>query len=370
MPLREATGRFPTKHTSLPLQGYCSGEGNDEPPCNLANNSIYGPPSVLELLFVMHCHMYCAIHTLIDGHLHMQETRGSLRKLGAEVPPVRARASLLPVRWEELTASDFPAAVKRAKGVCVLPIGVLEKHGPHLPIGTDVMASRALAIAAAQEEYAVVFPWYYFGQINEARHEPGCVSIRPELLNVLLENMCEEISRNGFDKTLIVNGHGGNTNWLNFFLETLLAEPREYVVYIARRGLEPAAAKQIEAKRKTDWGGHADELETSWMMAIRPDLVQHERASQNDGRPRKNLKHLPGVGTSIWWYADFPQHYAGDARPANVELGKLALKGMTATLADLLRAVKKDTTARRLQDEFFAQARKPLEKTKAHRRRR
>jgi len=280
-----------------------------------------------------------------------------------------ASAKSLPVQWEELTASDFPAAVKKAKGVCLLPIGVFEKHGPHLPLGTDVMASRAVAVGAAQEEYAVVFPWYYFGQINEARHEPGCVSIRPELLNVLLENMCDEISRNGFDKILIVNGHGGNINWLNFFLETLLADPRDYVVYIARRDMDRAIAKQIEAKRKTDWGGHADEVETSWMLAIRGDLVQLDRAARNDGRPRNNLKHLPGVGTSIWWYADFPQHYAGDARPANVALGKLALKGKTASLVEVVRAVKGDTVTRRLQDEFYAQIPRPLEKGTTRRRR-
>ena len=279
------------------------------------------------------------------------------------------RAKSLSVQWEELTASDFPAAVKKAKGVCVLPIGVFEKHGPHLPLGTDVMAVRAVAIAGAQEEYAVVFPWYYFGQINEARHQPGCVSIRPELLNTILENVCEEIARNGFDKILIVNGHGGNINWLNFFLETLLADPREYVVYLARREMDPAIAKQIEARRKTSWGGHADEVETSWMMAIRPELVQLDRAPQDDGRPRQHLKHLPGVRTSIWWYADFPQHYAGDARPANAELGMLALKGKSETLAEVVRAVKQDTAARRLQDEFYAQTQRPAAKGAVRKRR-
>ncbi|MFB3882720.1 MAG: creatininase family protein [Armatimonadota bacterium] len=278
-------------------------------------------------------------------------------------------AKLLSVRWEELTASDFPAAVRKAEGVCVLPIGVIEKHGPHLPLGTDVMAVRAVATAAAQDEYAVVFPWYYFGQINEAKHQPGCVSIRPELLNTILEDVCDEIARNGFDKILIVNGHGGNINWLNFFLETLLSQPREYVVYLARREMSPATAKQIEARRKTGWGGHADEVESSWMMAIRPELVQLERAPQDDGRPRQHLKHLAGAKTSIWWYADFPQHYAGDARPANVELGRLALKGKSQALAEVIAAVKKDATARRLQDEFYAQCRKPVTKSAPRRRR-
>ncbi|HUU53456.1 MAG TPA: creatininase family protein [Armatimonadota bacterium] len=267
----------------------------------------------------------------------------------------------LPVRWEELTATDFPAAVKKAKGVCVLPIGVIEKHGPHLPLGTDVMAARAVAVGAAAKEYAVVFPFYYFGQILEAQHEPGCIATRPELLMALLQDMCDEIVRNGFEKIIIVNGHGGNDSWLAFFAQTQLADPRDYVVYIPPRGhMDEKTAKEIRARRKTDWGGHADELESSWMMAIRPDLVKLEYVKREDGRPRRKLKHLGEVHTGIWWYADFPTHYAGDARGANPDLGKLAVKGKVKALAGVIEAVKKDTTAPRLHDEFFAAAVKPV----------
>ena len=275
----------------------------------------------------------------------------------------------LPVQWEELTASDFPKAIARAEGVCVLPIGVIEKHGPHLPLGTDVMAARAASVRAAEQEYAVVFPPYYFGQIYEARHQPGCITVRPELLTELLQEVCGEIARNGFGKVLIVNGHGGNTNWLNYFCQIQLAEPKDYVVYIARRGWDEKIADEIAARRKTKFGGHADELETSWMMAIRPDLVQLDRAGDEDGHPRGRLEHMRDAYAGIWWYADFPHHYAGDARPANVALGELAVKGWSKGLAQVVRAVKKDTAARKLQDEFYARAEKPVpERTRRRRR--
>ncbi len=265
----------------------------------------------------------------------------------------------LPVRWEELTASDFPAAVEKAKGVCVLPIGVLEKHGPHLPLGTDVMAARAAAVGAAEMEYAVVFPWYYFGQINEARHQPGCVALSADLITSVLQEVCDEIARNGFTKILIVNGHGGNNAWLNFFCQIQLAQPRDYVVFVARRPSFAEIERQVEKMRKTDWGGHADEVESSWMMALRPDLVKLERAGEEDGRPRGRLKAAEDAFTGIFWYADYPDHYAGDARPANVRLGEKALEGWTLGLARVLRAVKRDRTARRLQDEFHARAQSP-----------
>src|ERR1700748_2432491 len=79
----------------------------------------------------------------------------------------------LSVHWEELTAEDFARGLQQAHGTCMLPFGILEKHGPHLPLGTDLLDVRYATLRAAEQEYAVVFPEYYFGQIFEAKHEAG-----------------------------------------------------------------------------------------------------------------------------------------------------------------------------------------------------
>src|ERR1700747_676460 len=70
----------------------------------------------------------------------------------------------LSVHWEELTGPDFLKAIQRSQGTCLLPFGILEKHGPHLPIGSDLLDVRHAALAAAKNEFVVVFPEYYFGQ--------------------------------------------------------------------------------------------------------------------------------------------------------------------------------------------------------------
>jgi creatinine amidohydrolase len=80
--------------------------------------------------------------------------------------------SKLSPKWEELTAADFRQGIQQSKGVCVLPFGILEKHGPHLPLGTDLLNVRYASLHAVDQEYAIVFPEYYFGQIFEAKHEP------------------------------------------------------------------------------------------------------------------------------------------------------------------------------------------------------
>ena len=104
------------------------------------------------------------------------------------------------MRWENLTGPEFEAGAAQAQGVCIIPIGVLEYHGPHLPLGTDMLYSHAVACAAAEQEAAIVYPAYHFGVNVETKHFPGGVAIREELLMALLENICDEISRNGLKK--------------------------------------------------------------------------------------------------------------------------------------------------------------------------
>src|SRR5256885_3456627 len=134
--------------------------------------------------------------------------------------------------WEELTAGDFRSAIQQSQGTCLLPFGILEKHGPHLPLGTDLLNVRYVTLQAAQQEYAIVFPEYYFGQIFEAQHEPGTVAYSSQLQLALLQETTDEMARNGCKKVIIVNGHGGNEHLLPFFAQSQLQKPHDYVVYV------------------------------------------------------------------------------------------------------------------------------------------
>ncbi len=138
----------------------------------------------------------------------------------------------LSTHWEELTASDFRNAIEQSQGTCLLPFGILEKHGPHLPLGTDLLDVRHASLQAAEQEYAIVFPEYYFGQIFEAKHEPGAVAYSRQLQLDLLQETTDEMARNGCKKVIIVNGHGGNEHLLPFFAQSQLDQPHDYVVYV------------------------------------------------------------------------------------------------------------------------------------------
>jgi creatinine amidohydrolase len=260
------------------------------------------------------------------------------------------------VKWEELTAADFQQAVQKARSTCLLPFGIIEKHGPQLPLGTDLINVRYVAEHAAQQEYSVVFPAYYFGQIFEARHEPGTVAYSARLQMDLLQETTDEMGRNGCRKIVIVNGHGGNDHFLPYFAQAQLATPHDYIVYVLSRPSYPAGRPAL--KSKVDQ--HAGESETAHTLVSRPDLVHLDRAGQESGADQNRLDLPRGVYTGIWWYAKFPDHYAGDGSVATAELGEFDMKAWTAGVADAIRAIKADEIGPRLQREFFEAAKQPL----------
>jgi creatinine amidohydrolase len=258
------------------------------------------------------------------------------------------------MNWEELTDADFAKAAKKT-GLCILSMGVLERHGPHLPLGTDVMAAHAVCTLAARREPAVVFPPFYFGQIYEARHFPGTLAIKPSLMMELLENVCDEIARNGFEKILIYNGHGGNSQLIRYFAQTMLAEQKPYTLYHVDWLADPTRHAELRRICPTP-GGHADEEETSMMLAVAPQLVKMDRLPNKPSKPLGRMKHLPGIGSGIWWYADYPDHYAGDGRPANADKAKQCMEIYVDAMAKAIRMVKADKVVPALCREFFQRA--------------
>lgn len=268
----------------------------------------------------------------------------------------------MPFKYEELTSPQFVKAVEKAGGVCVIPIGVFEKHGPHLPLGTDLFEAREIAFTAAEKEYAVVFPPYYGSQIFEAKHQPGTIAYSSELIWKMLEETCNELARNGLRKIILLNGHGGNTNFLQFFCQSQLMKNNGYIVVLFRPGDVPSLAGEIKSLKKAKLDGHAGEEETSMMYFIRPDLVDMESFNKESGLDQGRLKQLKYGYTGIWWYASYPNHFAGDVIQANKRLGELLIEQDAVQLAELIKFLKSDNSIENLQQEFFKRAENPLAK--------
>src|ERR1700691_243397 len=236
------------------------------------------------------------------------------------------------VRWEELTSADFRDAITQSQGTCLLPFGILEKHGPHLPLGTDLLDVRYAALHAAAQNYTLVFPEYYFGQIFEAKQEPGTIAYSHELQLALLQETTDEMARNGCKKIIIVNGHGGNEWMLRYFAQTQLEKPHDYVVYLFDKRSPDKGGPQKKSSM-TNW--HAGEDETAKMMIARPDTVHIDRAANESGADQHRQNLPEDVYTGIWWYARWPGHYSGEGAVATKELGKFQMDGWVNAVADV-----------------------------------
>jgi len=274
-----------------------------------------------------------------------------------QIARAQTPSTKLSVHWEELTASDFREGIHRSQGVCLIPFGIIEKHGPHLPLGTDLLDVRYAALHAAEQEYAPVFPEYYFGQIAEAKHEPGTMSYSRGLQLALLQETTDEMARNGCKKVLIVNGHGGNNSLLPYFAQTQLDKPHDYVVYVFNE-LEPDKGGP---PRKTSMDMHGGERETSNMLISHPDLVHMDRANSESGADQARQKIPENIYTGIWWYTRFPFHYSGDGSAANKELGQFQMNWWIEQIAKAIKEVKADDVSSKMQKEFYEKSTHPLD---------
>jgi creatinine amidohydrolase len=264
------------------------------------------------------------------------------------------------MKWEELTTPRFARAVEECGGVCLLPLGVIEKHGEHLPLGTDLFVAREIACRAAAQEPAIVFPPYFFTQIFEARYAPGTIGIDSRVMYDLLQATCNEIARNGLKKIILVNGHGGNRYFLPHFIMLQLERPRDYVVYLPTEEgwmsdpeFTKAMKQTMEAQVRDE---HAGESETSMILALFPELVDREAIPPGEGLERGRLRELAEahVYNAIEWYADFPTHYSGQAELGTAAKGEVMMEHLVRGLVRIIRLVKEDTRSLELQNEFFA----------------
>ena len=100
-------------------------------------------------------------------------------------------------RWLYTTSGNFHALRKASNNTCVIPMGCVEKHGLHLPLGADILQASEISYLASQIETVTVFPDFTFGDVSEGspNAHPGTITLSPESMIRLLDELCEQIAR-------------------------------------------------------------------------------------------------------------------------------------------------------------------------------
>lgn len=232
------------------------------------------------------------------------------------------------MRWEEMTSPEIHGR-DRDKTVLLLPLGSVEQHGHHMPVGTDSMIAEALCLSVAESRDDVLVlpaPWYGFS----AHHMrfAGSITLTAETMMSMVSDIIGSVVQHGFRRILLVNGHGGNGGVVDLLASTL--GHRHYgAARVAGVTYFQLAKKEIDSLRSSGPGGtgHAGEFETSMMLHLREALVHMDRAQTTYPEPGSSYLTTDLTGASaIKVYHDFGDLSAsgtlGDPGHADIQKGR------------------------------------------------
>lgn len=246
--------------------------------------------------------------------------------------------------WQELTRADFEAG-DVGGWIAVLPVAAIEQHGPHLPVATDRVINEGCleaALALLPPDLPVlVLPVQAVGKSNEHIHSPGTLTLGHETLIRLLVDLGESVARAGVRKLVLLNSHGGNVAVLDIVARELRL--RCGMLCVAASWARFGQPEGLYDAFESTYGIHGGDMETSAMLALRPELVRMDRAARFGSLQEQLVRqgaqlraHGPnGFG---WLAQDLnPEGVVGDASVATAEKGRASIAFMAARFVELLQ---------------------------------
>jgi creatinine amidohydrolase/Fe(II)-dependent formamide hydrolase-like protein len=246
--------------------------------------------------------------------------------------------------WGELTWRQARTRIKKMD-VALLPVGAVEQHGPHLPLDTDAFDADYLARRVAEacsDPKPLVLPPISYGVSYHHADFTGTVSISNDTLAKMIYEIGMSVSRNGICKLVIINGHGGNSPTLNYAAQMINRDARIFVCVDTGETSDVDIDKIVETPNDV----HAGEIETSTGLAVRPQLVQMDRAKKQI--PKFSSRYLDFTSKrGVLWYAYTrkisPSGVMGDPTKASAAKGERIWEIMIAHLVSLVEDLKRLT---------------------------
>lgn len=238
--------------------------------------------------------------------------------------------------------------------VAVVPVAMIEEHGPHLPVDTDLVLVNEVCVRAGARipEEMVVVPPVNHGYAPHQMDFPGVISISADTFISYVTDVCKSLAYQGFKRILLVNGHGSNESLLKVVARlTILDYPEAMCASISHWDFQPVieAAEQIRESPEPGGMAHACELETSMYLAIKENLVQMDKAVKDMDKvdmPKYFWRDLVGSGqartTGImpYWSSISETGVLGDPTKATKEKGERFLEAAVEGLIDCARTYR------------------------------
>jgi creatinine amidohydrolase len=239
-----------------------------------------------------------------------------------------------------LTETSWPAAEAVDTDLAVVPVGSTEQHGPHAPLGTDHLAAEAVA-AAGVEAYdgeAVVAPVIPLGVAEEHRHFAGTLWLREDTFRAAVRDTVASLASHGWDRVVVVNGHGGNTAPLREACGRVTRDGDAYAV--AFTWFDAVDTDEVDALDDDAAMGHGGAVETSLLRHLRPELVDEDRFEEAWENGAAGWGEWQSGTNVAYDTVEFSESGAvGDPGESSAAAGEQLLDAAAESLAALLETV-------------------------------
>jgi len=238
----------------------------------------------------------------------------------------------------DLTWQEVDELKKRTDKV-LIPIGSLEQHGPHLPLSTDTIIAFEVAKRVAEKLEVALAPPISFGFSIEHMDFSGTVSLEPLTLTYILKNLCSSLAKHGFKKIFIINGHGGNRATIESAIQLIKSELNISLYSFTLLSIVQKAFNKIRESPKGELG-HADEVETSLMLAICPEKVKMNECVDESPKLKAHLTFEASKKevTFAWRTKEISESgVIGAPSKASEEKGRLMLNYLVDKIANIVK---------------------------------
>ncbi len=255
--------------------------------------------------------------------------------------------------WSDLTTADF-ASLDTARAIAVLPVAATEQHGPHLPLSVDTDIVNGVVQAALPHLPAplpVLFlPTQGVGFSPEHTRFPGTLTLKADTLMRIWTELGECVAASGVKKLVLFNAHGGQVGALDLVARDLRARLGLLVYSLSWFNLplideQGQDLAQLFSSEEHRFGIHAGEIETSLMLALRPDQVRMAQAEYFRSSSQERAPDFPILGNGKtaklgWQMQDYNANGAvGNARAATADKGRAVVDAAGRSLARMLAEI-------------------------------
>jgi len=246
--------------------------------------------------------------------------------------------------WQTRSSLEI-GQLDRDRAVAILPVGAIEQHGPHLPLGVDAMINEGIIKQAMdrmhKELQVLVLPILPVGKSDEHISFAGTLTLSAETLTRVWTEVGASVARSGVKKLILFNSHGGQVAIMDIVARDLRI--REEMLVMAYSWFAAGIPEGLFSDDEIKFGIHAGAIETSIMLHLHPDLVDMDKAKNFEptmaGMERDGYRRLTpiGVGRMGWKAEDLQSSGAcGNAAAADAEKGRLLVEHAAKALIELL----------------------------------